>query len=73
MKRLNITIPEELSQELETVSNKSRFVADALKEKLERERSKKLDDLLVEAYKSTKEDDKKLNEEWEKITLEGWS
>jgi len=72
MKRLNITIPEELGWDLRTIPNKSRFISEALKEKLERERNKKLDDLLIEGYKSTKEEDKKLDKEWEKITLKGW-
>lgn len=73
MKRLNITLPEELGQDLETIPNKSRFITEALKEKLEREKKKKLDELLIEGYKATKEEDKKLNKEWEKITLEGWA
>ncbi|MGR3175946.1 MAG: hypothetical protein ACUZ8N_15320 [Candidatus Scalindua sp.] len=73
MKRLNITLPEELTQDLENIPNKSRFIAVALKEKLERERNKRLDELLVEGYKATKVEDRKLNKEWEEITLEGWS
>jgi len=73
MKRLNITLPEELCKELETVPNKSSLIAEALKEKMERERKKKLDELLIEGYKAAKAEDKKLNKEWEKITLEGWA
>ncbi len=72
MKRLNITLPESLIEEIKDLSNKSRFIADALKEKLERIKREKLDRRLIEGYKSTKEEDKKINEEWEKITLEGW-
>lgn len=72
MKRLNITLPEELYQELEPTSNKSRLIAEALKERLEKEKKKKLDELLVEGYKATKGEDKKLDKEWEKITLKGW-
>ena len=72
MKRLNITLPEELYQELETIPNKSRLIAEALKERLRKEKKKKLDELLVEGYKATKAEDKKLNKEWEKITLKGW-
>jgi len=72
MKRLNITIPEELDRALKTKHNKSRFIAEAIREKLERERKEKMDRLLIEGYKATKEEDKKLNKEWESITLEGW-
>ena len=72
MKTLNISIPEDLSRDLEVISDKGRFIAEALKEKMERERKKGLDHLLIEGYKLSKKEDKALNEEWEKITLEGW-
>lgn len=72
MKRLNITIPEELYEELKPIPNKSRLIADALRNQLEKMRRMKLDKLLIEGYKGTQEEDKKLNEEWEEITLEGW-
>ncbi|MCP2518968.1 hypothetical protein NLB96_00505 [Candidatus Aminicenantes bacterium AC-335-K20] len=72
MKRLNITIPEELDRALKSKPNKSRFIAEAIREKLEREEKKKLDELLIEGYKATKEEDKRLNKEWENITLEEW-
>ncbi|GAG64889.1 unnamed protein product [marine sediment metagenome] len=72
MKRLNITLPEDLIKKMGNLPNKSHFIAEALKEKLERIKREKLDRRLIEGYKSTKEEDKKINEEWEKITLEGW-
>ena len=72
MKRLNITLPEELTREIENRSNKSRFIAEALKEKLTRIKKEKMNKLLAEGYKVTKEEDKKINEEWENLSLEGW-
>lgn len=72
MKRLNITLPEEINEQIKNLPNKSRFIAEALKEKLERIEREKLDRLLVEGYKATKEEDKGIDKEWEKITLEGW-
>ncbi len=72
MKRLNITLPEELTREIENISNKSRFIAEALKEKLTKIKKEKLNKLLTEGYKATKEEDKKINEAWENISLEGW-
>jgi len=72
MKRLNITLPEEIAQEIKDIPNKSRFIAEAVKEKLEMINKEKLDKLLIEGYKAIKEEDKKIDEEWEKITLEGW-
>ena len=73
MKRLNITIPDDLSYELETVPNKSRFITEALKEKLKRDKREKMVELLTEGYRATKKADKELNKEWEKTTLKGWT
>jgi len=72
MRRLNITLPDEVIREIKDLPNKSRFIAEALKEKLERIEREKLDRLLVEGYKATKEEDKRIDKEWEKITLEDW-
>ncbi len=72
MRRLNITLPEEINEQIKNLPNKSRFIAEALKEKLKRIEKEKLDRLLIEGYKATKEEDKKIDEEWEKITLKGW-
>jgi len=72
MKRLNITLPEEIVQEIKSFPNKSRFITEALREKIERIRKEKIDKLLIEGYKATKEEDKRIDEEWEKVTLEGW-
>ena len=72
MRRLNITLPEEINEQIKNLPNKSRFIAEALKEKLERIEREKLDRFLVEGYEATKEEDKRIDKEWEKITLEGW-
>jgi len=72
MKRLNITLPEEIAQEIKYIPNKSDFISEAVKEKLERINKEKLDKLLIEGYKATRKEDKEINQEWEKITLEGW-
>ena len=47
MKKLNITLPSDLVKDLETMLDKNRFVADAVKEKLEREKSAELEELLI--------------------------
>ena len=72
MKRLNITLPEEIVQEIKYIPNKSSFISEAVKEKIERINKEKLDKLLIEGYKATSKEDKELNQEWGKITLEGW-
>jgi len=72
LKRLNITLPEEIAHEIKDIPNKSGFIAVAVKEKLDRINKEKLDKLLIEGYKATRKEDKEINQEWEKITLEGW-
>jgi len=72
MKRFNITLPEEIAQEIKYIPNKSGFISEAVKEKLDRINKEKLDKLLIEGYKATRKEDKEINQEWEKITLEGW-
>lgn len=72
MKRLNITLPEDLGRELEVVPNKSRFIALALREKLEREKRQKTDRLLIEGYQTTKVEDSLVIKVWEKATLRDW-
>jgi len=72
MKRLNITLPEQIIEEIKNIPNKSRFITQALKEKLERIKREKLDELLIEGYKATKKENNRIDKEWEKITLERW-
>ena len=72
MTRLNITLPDEIAKKLATKHNKSRFIALALEEKLERERKKKIDNLLLEGYKATSKEDAKLQANWKKAGLEEW-
>ncbi|MEN3189390.1 MAG: hypothetical protein ABDK78_00475 [Atribacterota bacterium] len=72
MKRLNITLPDKIAQEIKDIPNKSRFISEAVKEKIDRINKEKMDKLLIEGYKATRKEDKEINKEWEKITLEGW-
>jgi metal-responsive CopG/Arc/MetJ family transcriptional regulator len=72
MKRLNITLPEKVAEAIEEYNNKSKFIAEAIIEKIEKDKKEKLDTLLIEGYKSERSSDKKINKEWEVATLEGW-
>ena len=72
MKRLNITIPEDLAQKITIFPNKSRFIAEAIEERLKRMKKRQLEKLLAEGYKKSRREDSKINKEWEEITLEGW-
>jgi hypothetical protein len=75
MVRLNITLPEEIYEKLATIAGerrKSRYISMVLKEKLQKEEEKSLENLLREGYLCTKNEDSKVNEEWEEITIENW-
>ncbi len=72
MKRLNITIPEKIDQELSKYPNKSGFIAEAVKEKIKRDRQKQLDLELTNAYKDSKDEDQKLDKDWSDAAIEGW-
>jgi metal-responsive CopG/Arc/MetJ family transcriptional regulator len=74
MKRLNITLPDELATELKALPHISRFIAEAVRERLDQEKKKKLDEFLVEGYKATAREDGLLDAEWELATVEekGW-
>jgi len=73
VRRLNITIPEDIAKKLNKISNKSKFIAEAVNEKLDELENEELMRILAEGYKAAKEEDKAVNKEWEKITLEGWN
>ena len=73
VRRLNITIPEDIAKKLDKISNKSKFIARVVDEKLHEMENEELMRILAEGYKATKEEDKAVNKEWEKITLERWN
>lgn len=72
MKRLNITLPEEIAQKLSAKRNKSRFIAEALKEKMEREKKEHIERLLFEGYNATDKKNADVNTDWANTDLEGW-
>lgn len=72
MTRLNITLPDEIAMKLAKKNNKSHFIAIALEEKFNRDKKKKIENLLLEGYKETSKEDSKLNAAWERTDLEKW-
>jgi len=71
-KRLNITISEEVAKKLRNIPNKSRFITEAVEEKLQRIEKEKLNRILAEGYRATKTEDWNINNDWEQVTIEGW-
>jgi len=72
MKRLNIILPDDVALALDGIPDKSRFIAQAIREKLKREGRKGLEVLLEEGYRATSREDHELDEEWKDVTLENW-
>ena len=72
MARLNITLPDEIAKKIANIHNKSRFIAEALKDKIEREKKEKIENLLWEGYKATSEEDATLQVNWERAGMEEW-
>ena len=73
--RMNITVPEELAQQLDKLigpRKKSRFIAEALKERIERIQNEELQEILEEGYKVRKQESQSIAEEFESADLEGW-
>lgn len=72
MKRLNITLPESVAEAIAAYENKSKFISEAIVEKIKREAKEKMDALLIKGYKEERKQDGRINKEWEEATLEGW-
>ena len=72
MIRLNITLPVDLMEQIRKEKNKSRFIAEALREKINREKRKETERLMKEGYSASSREDKKLTSEWEEADLEEW-
>jgi metal-responsive CopG/Arc/MetJ family transcriptional regulator len=72
MIRLNITLPDEIVKKLQAKKNKSRYIAEALREKIEREEKDKIKVLLKEGYSAASSEDKELTGDWDKASIEEW-
>lgn len=73
--RVNVTLPADLLQELETVvgpRKKSSFIAQAIEESLTRLKKELLLKKLEEGYAATREEGLALCKEFEAADLEGW-
>jgi len=75
MVRLNITIQEELARELDKLvgpREKSRFIAEALKQRIEKIHEEELNETLEEGYKARKQQSLSIAKEFEAVDVEGW-
>ncbi len=68
---MNITLPSEIAELLRDVENKSSFIAEAIKEHVERKKREQLIKELIEGYKAGKHEDKQLIEDWDITSGDG--
>ena len=73
--RMNIIIPEELAHQLDKLvgpKKKSRFIAETLKQRIDKIQYEELQKTLEEGYKARKEESHVVAKEFESVDLEGW-
>jgi len=73
--RLNITIPEELARQLDSIvgtRGKSRFITETLRERIKEIEEQRLQQLLEEGYQARKKESQSMAKEFEPADLEGW-
>lgn len=71
MRNLEVKIPDEVFGVLSSLTKQpDNFVLEAIQEKLEREKSRNLKQLLVEGYQATAKEDSALTKEFETADLE---
>lgn len=73
--RLNITIPKDLAHALDHLAGprkRSRFIVEALREKIKKKEKEDLELLLTEGYQATSEESTVIANEFESADLEGW-
>ena len=69
--RMNITLPVEIAEMLKNVKNKSSFIAEAIRERIEMEEKIHLVKELAEGYKVRKSEDEQLALEWDTASGDG--
>ena len=69
--RVNITLPLEVAEMLKNVKNKSSFITEAIRERVEREKKANLIKELSEGYKERKKEEKELSLDWDTTSGDG--
>jgi metal-responsive CopG/Arc/MetJ family transcriptional regulator len=69
--RVNITLPMEIAQMLRNVKNKSAFIAEAIRERIEREEKANLIKELAEGYQIRRKEDNELSLDWDTTSGDG--
>lgn len=75
MVRMNITIPEEMAQQLDKLAGakkKSHFIVESLRERMKKIEHEELQKNLEEGYKAERGESLSLAREFEQVDIEGW-
>ncbi len=73
--RLNITLPKALVEAMNRVTEprkRSRFIAEAVRQKIEQKEKEEIEKLLVKGYLAAAKESLALTKEFESADLEGW-
>ena len=73
--RLNITIPKDLAQDLKRLTGpkkRSQFIAEAVRERIEKQKKDELMKVLEEGYRAREKESLALSREFEVVDLEDW-
>ena len=73
--RLNVTLPKGLVEAMNRMTEprkRSRFIAEAVRQKIEQKKRKEMERLLVEGYQAAAKESLALTKEFESVDLEGW-
>ena len=73
--RLNVTLPKGLVEALNRVAGprkRSRFIAEAVRQKIEQKEKEELEKVLVQGYRAAAQESLAITKEFESADLEGW-
>ena len=72
MVRMNITMPEKVARKLNKFKNKSRFIAEAVEEKIAIHEKKQMADRLTAEYQEMAKHERQAMKDWDIISAQGW-
>jgi CopG family transcriptional regulator/antitoxin EndoAI len=73
--RLNITLPKGLVEAMNRITEprkRSRFIAEAVRQKIEQKEKEEMEKVLVEGYQAASKESLAITKEFESADLEGW-
>lgn len=69
--RFNITLPSDIGQRVKASKNHSAVISESLRQRFAREDKEQLTVILRQAYASAKDEDRRVNQEWDTTVGDG--